>query len=176
MTRSRPSRRAQVVLAAAVVATVAFVPLVAAYLQLGYAGDVTAARPGTNPTADTTRALERATNDVRPDLARTYRWDERRDAVDAFERAMEPRLAGLQRAFLDDGVAVRIVPNASAAAAWRRANCPRGEGRRFGGCAAVEGVAVQNRVGRTHVLAAAFDVVVVEPERTTRVTVVVRRW
>lgn len=173
MTRSR---RGQVVLAAAVVAAVALAPLVTAYLQLGYVGDVTASRAATDPAADTTRALERAVDTVAPDLAREYRWGERRAAVDAFRTALDPHLDGLRTASLGDGTAIRVERNESTAAAWRRAHCSRGDGRRFGGCQAIDGVVVQNRAGQTHVLAVAFDVRVVALAGSTRLTVVVRRW
>ncbi|MFC7166703.1 DUF7261 family protein [Halospeciosus flavus] len=98
------------------------------------------------------------------------------ERVDAFRTALDPHLDGLRTASLDDGTAIRVERNESTAVAWRRAHCPRGEGRRFGGCQAIDGVVVQNRAGQTHVLAAAFDVRVVAPAGTTRLTVVVRRW
>ena len=49
---------------------------------------------------------------------------------------------------------------------------PRGE---FGPCEADRGVVVQERVGRTHVVAAGFDVVVVTQDGETQLRTVVER-
>ena len=67
----------------------------------------------------------------------------------------------------------RSASNASAATDWAATNCPGGSGRRFGPCEADRGVVVQERAGRTHVLAVAVDVTVTTERGTYAVTLVV---
>lgn len=166
--------RGQLVLVAAGVIAVALVPVVLAYLQLGYAADVEASEGYTDPGWNAKRLLERAVHDAAAGVPGEYRWGRRRAAV----RAVHDRLAGpfdaLRTARLADGTAYLVRYNESAASAWAAANCPSGPARRFGPCEARDGVAVQQRAGETHVLAVAVDVTVVTERGSTELTFVVR--
>jgi len=169
----RLGRRAQLVLAAAAVVALAMAPVVFAYLQLGYQADVRAAAADGDPLADAERTLARATHEAGVAATRgDHDWLNRSRAVVATRRSLEPRLRTVERSRVDDGVAYRIRYNASAAVATARQACPGGPDRQFGACRARGGVVVQPRNGRTHVLAVAFDVRVVTPDRRARATFV----
>ncbi|WP_435098428.1 DUF7261 family protein [Halarchaeum sp. P4] len=167
--------RGQLVLVAAVVIALAFVPVLFAYLQFGYAGDATAMTTRDDTGAATVAALDRSVDTAAPHVSRQYAWHESVHAVDAYRAALDGRLAGITSAGLADGTAVVVDYNASAATSYARAHCPTGDGRTFGPCDATEGVVVQERADRTHVLAVAFDVTIVEDGSETHLTVVVRR-
>lgn len=156
-------RRGQLVLAAAALVAVALIPVVAAYLQLGgavAAHDPTAVRPGTH--AD--EALSRSVDRTLPGLPASYAWTERDDAVSAFRDALEPRLDALRESRLADGTAYVVSYDAERASAWAADSCPGGPDRQFGPCRTRGGVVVQSRDGRTHIVAAAFQVRIVGPD------------
>ncbi|WP_324663312.1 DUF7261 family protein [Haloarcula sediminis] len=165
--------RGQLVLVAAVLVAVALAPVVLAYLQLGYHDDVRAAGAVDDPTGDTVRVLDRAVTRESDSVPRTYAWAERSGAVTALRDGLEPVRSRLRTAEMARGTVTEIRYNATAARAWQSANCPEGPGREFGVCRTDRGVVVQERVGRTHVLAVGFDVTTTSEERQTAVTVVV---
>lgn len=162
--------RGQLVLLAAVALAVALVPLTLAYLQLGYQATVDT---GADPIADTERVLDRALENATDGVARRYAWTDRDAAVDAVRAALAPTVAALNTSRLDAGTAVALSFNDSRARTRADARCPGGPNRQFGPCRADRGVVVQDRAGRTHVLAVAVDVVVTAPDRTYRGTLVV---
>lgn len=166
--------RGQLVLAAAAVVAVALAPVVFAYLQLGYHGDVTASQEYTAPGQNAERLLSQAVHDVSADVPARYAWDERETAVADVRSRLGPRLDALRSSRVESGTAYRVRYNQSAAAAWKRANCPSGPNRQFGDCEARQGVVVQERAGETHVLAVAFDVRATGERGTTALTVVIR--
>lgn len=166
--------RGQLVLVAAGVIAVALVPVVLAYLQLGYAADVEAAEGYTDPGWNAKRLLERAVHDAAAGVPGEYRWGRRQAAVRAVRERLSGPLEALRTARLADGTAYLVRYNESAASAWVAANCPSGTARRFGPCEAHDGVAVQERAGETHVLAVAVDVTVVTERGSTELTFVVR--
>lgn len=168
------NRRGQLVLVAAVVAAMALVPALAAYLQLGYDGDVRAGGEYTHSVAGAERVLQRGVHAGAADVAGEYTWGDRRDAVDAVRSGLAPRIDTLRSSRVERGTAYRVAYNQSAAAAWADAHCPDGSGRQFGPCRADRGVVVQQRAGETVVVAAAFDVTVVSERGVTEVTMVVR--
>jgi hypothetical protein len=81
--------------------------------------------------------------------------------VAAVREGLQPTLESLNRSALARTTVVQVTYNASLATAWRARNCPSGPARQFGPCGADRGVVVQERAGKTHVLAVAFDVRVV---------------
>ena len=165
--------RGQLVLAAAAVIAIALAPVVFAYLQLGYAGDVAATRGYADPTGNAERVLSRAVHEASEGVPARYPWSERDDAVDEVRTALTPRIATLEAARVDRGTAVQVAYNDTAAREWLRSGrCPRGPNRRFGDCSAERGVIAQNRAGRTHVVAVAVDVRVTTPDGRTRATFV----
>lgn len=160
---NQANSRGQVVLLAAVVIVVALVPMVLAYLQLGYAGDV-GTSVGTDPGGEAERVLDRAVHDSVDGIAQSYEWEQRTLAVRAVRDRLEPQLQTLEQSRLQDGIAYEIAYNDSRARRWADDNCKRGPDRQFGPCESIDGVVVQERGDGTHVLAAAFDVAVTTPQ------------
>jgi len=164
--------RGQLVLVAAVLVAVALAPVVLASLQLGYHDDVRATAANGDPTADTVRVLDRAVTRESGTVPRNYSWPARESAVTAVRGDLDPVRSRLRRAGVERGTVAEIRYNDSAAGAWAAANCPRGPDRQFGDCIADRGVVVQERVGRTHLLAVGFDVTTTTERGETTVTVV----
>jgi len=165
--------RAQLVLAAAAVVAVALAPVVLAYLQLGYHGDVAASTEYDDPAADAERFLERAVHEASTGIPGEYRWSQRAHAVQAVRDRLAPRLATLAGSQVAEGTAYELDYNRTAASEWRADDCPGGRGRAFGPCETRRGVVVQERDGETHVLAVAFDVTVTTERGRTRLTLLV---
>ena len=165
--------RAQLVLAAAAVVAVALAPVVFAYLQLGYHGDVAASDDYDAPVRNADRVLSRAVTDATAGIPSSYRWESRSAAVSSVRRRLSGDLGTLQAARVESGTVYRVRYNESAASRWTNANCPRGPNRQFGSCEADRGVVVQERSDATHVLAAAFDVRVTTDDSDVWVTVVI---
>lgn len=166
-------RRGQLVLVAAVLVAVAITPLVLAALQLGYHEDVRATAAQDPPTAATLRVLDRAVPAASADVPREYGWSRRRAAVTDVRADLGRTLDRLRTDGVRDGVVRDVRYNTTVATAWRGTNCPSGPSRAFGPCRVDRGVVVQERTGRTHVLAVGFDVVVTTQRGETAVTVVV---
>lgn len=169
------SRRAQLVLAAAAVVAVALVPMLLAYLQLGYPVDAAADRadaPGVDEArADLDRATYRAAEavvdgDIATASTAAATVDERLDRV---AEGLSARGAAHDRVYRVDG-------NDSAATAVARTACPSGEHRRFGPCRALGGVVVQRRVGMPTVVAVAVDLHIDGPDEHVRATFVLRPY
>jgi hypothetical protein len=174
VTGRRGSDRGQLVLAAAALIALALVPVVVAYLQLGYHPDVAASTDYDDYGENADRFLERAVHEAGANATGTYDWDERGRAVDEVRAELEPRLGTLNASQVEDGVAYAARYNRSAASAWAGTECPGGRGREFGPCRADRGVVVQERAGETVVVAAAFDVDVTTPRGRRDLTLVVR--
>lgn len=149
-------RRGQLVLIAALALVVALVPLVFAYLQLGYHGDVRSAQ--SVDTAQVERTLDRSLHDAVSRTDGQYSWSRRGEAVAAVRTDLDDTVADVERSALSDGVVYDVSYNQTRAARWASRQCPAGPARQFGPCEAVQGVVVQERLGRTHVLAVAVDV------------------
>jgi len=173
MSGARTPSRGQVVLLAAFVLAVALVPVVVAYLQLGYDTDLT---PQTDraPETDAERLLDRAVYDAAGGVPDSYSWNERARAVQTVRDRLDPTVRTLERARLSDGIAYRLSYNANRASNWASEHCDRGPDRQFGPCESIRGVVVQERSDRTHVLAVAFDLSVTTPDGERRLTTVRR--
>jgi hypothetical protein len=168
------SDRGQLVLLAAVALAVALVPLVVAYLQLGYQEDITAPTdPVSMGQAETT--LDRAVHDASSGVPANYSWDDRSQAVGAVRSRLASTIAAITTVGLDRQTAYEVTYNGTRAASWASNNCPGGPDRAFGPCVADRGVVVQERGGRTHVLAAAFDLDVTAPSGEYRLSTTVER-
>jgi len=169
-----PGDRGQFVLLAGVVVALALVAMLTAYLQLGYAADVRTT--DTDRTVRDGRAfLERATHGAARPLRGEYTWSERGQAVTAVRARLDPRLTGLERSRVGEGVVYRTGYNQTVATQWAGAECPGGgarSGRDFGPCEADRGVVVQERAGRTLVLAVAYDLSVTTENAQTGTTFV----
>jgi len=169
----RGDGRGQLVLVAAAALAIALAPVVLAYLQLGYHADVAAGADYDAPAENAERYLDRAVHEAAVDVPGEYAWSERADAVDAVRGRLDPKRRALAGARVESGTAYRTRYDRSAASAWAAAHCPGGPDRRFGGCEARRGVVVQERAGRTHVLAVALSVTVTTERGTSDLTVVV---
>lgn len=169
MNREASGRRGQLVLVAAIALAVALVPLTLAYLQLGYHEDAGGER---DPAQQISGTLDRSLHDSTSDIAATYRWEQRAEAVATVRERLEPTLASIATARLADGHVYSVTFNETRARLWVDRNCPGGSNRQFGPCDSTDGLAVQERNGQTHVLGAAFDIRVTTPESETTVTVV----
>jgi hypothetical protein len=161
------------VLLAALVLVVALIPITVAYLQLGYTGD-----PHTSLSSDTEqetqRLLERTVQNVTSDIPATYRWSERRTAVERVRERLEPTVGVLEQSRLADGITQRLTYNQSRADNWAGEQCLRGPDRQFGSCMAIDGIVVQQRAGRTHVLAVAVDLSTTAPNHDSTLATVIR--
>jgi hypothetical protein len=160
--RGQGGGRAQLVLVAAVVIAVALAPVVLAYLQLGAHPDVDGEDGDYGE--DARRFLERATHEAGADVARID-WTDRERAVEQVRTELDPRLDTLNTSRVEEGVAYAVSYDDSAASEWTREHCPRGDGRRFGSCRAIDGVVV---------LAVAYDVTVTTPRGERELTFVGR--
>lgn len=167
------SRRGQLVLVAAILIAVAIAPLVLAALQLGYHEDVRATADHGSPTAATLRVLDRSVPAASAGVPGEYSWSRRRAAVTEVRSELAVSLDRLRTGGVRDGVVRTVQYNSTVATGWRRTNCPGGPDRAFGPCRVDRGVVVQERTGRTHVLAVGFDVRVTTQRGETAVTVVV---
>jgi hypothetical protein len=165
--------RGQLVLVAAGVLAVALVPILFAYLQLGYHGDVTASTDYENTDRNAQRFLDRTVHDATVGVSRNHSWRDRIDAVDAVRNRVNTTRTRLETAHVESGIVYQTAYNQTAAQGWVSANCPGGPDRQFGRCVADRGVVVQNRVGETHVLAVVIDVTITTERGTRRLTFVV---
>lgn len=166
--------RSQLVLLGAAALAIALVPLVLAYLQLGYHADVTASADYDDPTQNAQRFLDRAVANATDPVAGRYDWRDRDSAADAVRAGLDPHLATLAESRVASGTATQISYNRTAARAWARSRCPGGPNRQFGRCEARRGVVVQHRAGETTVLAVALDVTVTTERGVRELTVVER--
>jgi hypothetical protein len=164
--------RGQLVLVAAAVVAVALVPLLLAYLQLGYHPDVADGRPAVAG-AEPVEFLDRSVHDAAAETAGEYEWTERAAMADAVRVELGEDTETLELTRLEEGLSYAVSYNRTAAADWRADNCDRGEGRRFGSCETDGGIVLQERADEAVLLAVAFDIESVGPEGTAEVTVVV---
>ncbi|MFB6104869.1 MAG: hypothetical protein ABEJ57_07305 [Halobacteriaceae archaeon] len=156
-------RRAQLVVLAGAVVAVALVPVLVAGLQVG----ATAPEPPRTVTvSDVRRGVATALATHAP-RTRAYAWDRRVAAVAALKHALEP---GLARVGADTAGVIRDLEYVAPPAI----TCPGGPARRFGACAVIDGVVVQNRGGTVHVVAIAVRVTILGPDGRVAATVVVR--
>ncbi len=168
----RVDDRGQLVLVAAAAIALALFPLVVAYLQLGYAGDVAAEPTGSDPGASIDRALERAVHDAASDVDGDHATPGA--AASAFERSVRDDVSRLETARIETGRAAEIEYAPDRAARWVAGGTWRtGVAGEFDVPTAQGGIVIQERAGEHVVLAVAFDVRSTTPDRTVRRTVVV---
>jgi len=171
--RSPPTDRGQLVLVAAVALAAALVVLGFAYLQLGYSDDIAA---GTvEPAHGIETTLDRSVHNASTDVPAAYGWDERTTGAATVRERLNATIETLNVARLQDGHVYDVSYNRTHAIRWGADNCPAGPNRQFDACDAVDGVVVQDRNGRTHVLGVAVDIRITTPETETTVTTVVER-
>jgi len=170
----RESPRGQLVLIAAVALVVVLIPLVLAFLQLGYHADVEAGSP-TLAESDVEQPLQQALHDATASTPEEYTWDERDAAVQSVTTALAPTLETLNQSAVKDGTLIRIVSNESESQRWASETCPSGSDRDFGDCVAIDGLVLQERDDRTHVLGAAYDISISTPEKDIELTTVIKR-
>jgi hypothetical protein len=152
--------RGQLVVLAAVALALALVPMTLAYLQLGYDGDVEATTVTADSTRDIEGTLQRALVDATAEVPARHDWENRSAAAQSVRNRLQPTIHSATTTSVDSDRAVTVSPNDTRASAWARATCPGGPAREFGACQSNGGLIVQERAGRTHVLALAVDVTV----------------
>ncbi|QLH84950.1 hypothetical protein HZS54_08690 [Halosimplex pelagicum] len=160
------------VLLAGVVVALALVAMLVAYLQLGYHADVRTASVDGEAAADGRSYLQRTTHETSRALRGEFTWSDRGRAVTEARNRLQPRIRTLQRSRVEAGIAYTVEFNRTAAQRWATANCPSGSGREFGPCAADRGVVVQERGGRSLLLAVGYDLTVTTDRETVQLTVV----
>lgn len=154
---SRQTRaRGQLVLIAALALVVALVPLVFAYLQLGYHDDFRPEEPA--DVAGVERTLDRSLHDAVAATDGRHSWARRGATATTIRDSLNTTIADLERAGLADGAVTEIRYNETLASRWAARHCPGGPDRQFGPCEADRGVVVQQRLDQTYVLAVAVDV------------------
>lgn len=156
-------QRGQLVLIAAIVLALALVPLVLAYMQLGYHDDIHASST-IAPDREAERTLQHGLHDAVADIPRTYDWSDRTAAATTVRDRLEPTIEAVNRSGLDSGIAMRVSYNDTHAESWADANCPVGPDRQFGPCETDGGLVVQERQGDTHVLGVAVDLRISTPD------------
>lgn len=171
--RGIPDERGQLVIVAAAAIALALFPMALAYLQLGYAGDVTDNAATDAPSAELERALDRAAHAATDEVAGEYPWEAREGAVATYKGALADDIDDLETARLESSVAAEIEYAPTVADDVATDSCPGGENRAFGPCEAIDGVVVQERADETVVVAAAFDIRVTREDGVTELVVVV---
>jgi hypothetical protein len=165
--------RGQLVLVAAVVIVIALVPIVFAYLQLGYNADIEASGDYADPMANAEQLLGRAVHEAGANISTDYAWNRHSSAVTEVHDRLQSRILVLERSRITEGTAYHVSYNDSAAAAWITANCPTEPARQFGSCETDRGVIIQERAGETHVLAVALDVMITTNRGQIEATMIV---
>lgn len=163
--------RGQLVLVAAVVVAVALLPVVLAYLQLGYHADVRASADYDDPTEDAVGALTRSLHRAASAVPANYGWRDRGAAAQRVRDRLKPTVRRVEHGRIDAGTARHVSFNGTEARRWAASSCPGGPSREFGACEAIDGVVVQDRTGRTHVLGIVVDITVTTDRGRTETTV-----
>lgn len=158
--------RGQLVLLAAAAIALALFPLVMAYIQLGYAGDVAAEPTGTDAAADLDRALDRAVHDA-AGAVDTGTFASGDEAAAAFRDRLRDDVDRLETARIEAGTAATITYEPSLAVEWVDDGAWRGGvAGDFPEPSAHGGVVVQERAGEFVVVAVALEVRATEPDGT----------
>lgn len=160
-------------LVTAAIVAIALVPMVVAYLQLGYHADVEASADHDRPARNAEHVLNRAVDNASGSVAGEYEWEQRVLAADAVNRTLDLTFGQVEQSRLQSSIAYEVRQNSSAAVDTATDNCPRGPDRAFGSCETRGGIVVQERAGETHILAVALDVRVTSERGRTDVTFVV---
>jgi hypothetical protein len=168
--------RGQLVLLAAVALAIALVPLTLAHLQLGYDEDVRAATVDDDRIREAKGFFRRTLVDTTATVPDNHSWTDRRRAVTAVRQRLRPTIEAINASGLGSRTVTLVSYNASRARQFAREHCPSGPARRFGPCRGDRGLVVQERAGRTHVLAAAVDVRVTAPQAERNAVTVVRAF
>ncbi len=170
------SNRGQFVLLAAVALAIALVPIALATVQFGYHADVRTSPTETDRLVGLEQSLSRATHEAAASVPAAHSWSERDGALQAVRAELSMSLQRLNRSRLARGTTVSITPARQAAKTWARSNCPTGRGQPFGACLAHQGLIIQNRANRTHVLGFGVTVSVSGQNRWERYTTVIEVW
>lgn len=161
------------VLLAAVAIAVALVPLLLAYLQLGYHPDVADPRP--DHTRDVERTLERELVDASAGIPASYDWSARGAAATTVRSRLASTFDTLNRSAVARSTLIQVSFNGSMASQWATSSCPGGPDRQFGPCDVDGGIVMQERAGRAHVLALGVDVRIRAPGGSITSWQVIRR-
>lgn len=165
--------RGQVVLLAAAAIAIALVPMVLAYMQLGYGADVEAISTDPAPEWQVERVLTQALREASADVPATYASGEHGDAAETVRDRLEPTIEDLAVSDLGAETVYLVEPNETRARQVASEACPGGPSREFGNCVIDGGLVLQGRAGDAHVVAAGFDVTIVEESTERRMVLTV---
>lgn len=158
------------ILAAGALIVIALIATLLAILQLGYQPSEPTAERYTPP-GETRRVIEETLVEAEP-TARDYAWTNRSAAAEEVRGIVMDRLHALERT---DATAVRHVEFAPDVAADVLSHiCPRGPGKRFGPCAAIDGIVLQDRGDTTHLVGVVLRITVRHTDGSATITIVVR--
>ena len=172
----RPSRsgdRGQIVLVAAAVVAVALLSMTLAYAQLGYDADRRGAGVAVAPVSEIDRSLTGSLRTAAREARRRAdrrSWADHRSVANRVRESIRADVDRVERANAAESRSISIELQDTAATRWARTRCPDGGGRDFGPCRAMGGIVVQERAGKTAVVAAAFRIRIVSPAESTTVT------
>ncbi len=166
--------RGQLVLLTAALVALALVPLLTAVVQLGYHPDGTDRAVDPHPVTASGTVLDRAVGEISPRIPRNYSWPASDRAATAVREALGSTTAALERSRIASGTVVGVEVNGSRASDWASRRCPGGPGRDFGTCRAHQGIVLQERRGRAHLVAVAVDIRATGQDGAWRATVVLR--
>ncbi|WP_418280431.1 DUF7261 family protein [Halorubrum sp. DTA98] len=165
--------RGQLVLVAAAAIALALFPLVLAYLQLGYAGDVAAEPTGPAPGSEIDLAIEQSVQSAASDVAHGGHASPEAAAT-TFRRSIRDDVDRVETARVEEGRAATIEYAPDVANEWVvEGDWRTGVTADFDEPTVHGGVVIQERAGEPTVVAVAFDVQLVEPDRTVRRSVVI---
>lgn len=154
--------RGQLVLVAAAVIAIALLVILAAYVQLGYTGDVRAVAATDAPTADAGVALEQAASIA----GSRATGDSPRATARAFDRTFREAVATIESVDVDRTAVYRVDRNTTAAMQYVQ----RCEAAAFGSCTVIDGIIIQQRAGTPTVWGVTVDLRVVSPDMETEQT------
>lgn len=162
--------RGQMILAAGSLIVIALIAILLAILQLGYEPAASTADEYTPP-EETRRVIEEALLEAEPS-ARAYAWTNRSVAAEEVRGIITDRLIDLERT---EATSVRRVEFAPDVAAEGLADiCPKGPGNRFGPCAAIDGIVLQERGEVTHLVGVVLRITIEHRDGTATMTIIVQ--
>jgi hypothetical protein len=157
------------ILAAGSLIVIALIATLLAVLQLGYHPSGSTAAEYTPP-EETRRVIEEALIEAEPS-ARAYAWTNRSVAAEEIRGMITDRLHDLE----GNTAGVRRIEFASVVPPEVLSDiCPRGPGTRFGSCAAIDGIVLQERGETAHLVGVVLRLTVVHEDGRATMTIVVR--
>lgn len=176
MTANEANERAQLVLLAAAVIALALVPMVFAYMQMGYHGDIGTETESGDRLVDAERSLERAVRVASADIDGEYYWKNRDEAVDEFHASLAEDIQTIVELAHTDGIVIEIESEPAIVESRNETACPSGPRRSFESCETAGNVLVQERAGEVAIIGAAYEIRVTGPDSRAKSSVMVNAF